>query len=183
MNPVPCHGAAVPMRDRNIFWIEPIPAGTKFQVRIWSPAVWGVWTHYHDATSPCYEDHSHCIDGHDPKTLRWKGYVMGWHYRENKPCFVQLTQAIVWKWWSQIGEGSNLRGCVTAFSRGPKKTSRLGVQIDRYQDQSGENLPQDCDPRKSLYNFWKLPDPGWAWAKAPFLRIAGDDRAEIERVS
>lgn len=163
----PVDGAPVPQRPKDVFFVEPILAAAKFQFRVWSPAVWGVWTHYHDATSPCYETHKHCALSHDPETLRWKGYVFGWHQGLNKPAFVQLTTAVVWQWWEQLAQGVNMRGQLVSISRGAKRNSRLSIQTCPYQSEAPAKMPKDLHPRASLYNLWKMHDPGWAWAKTP----------------
>lgn len=167
MKTAPCDGAPIPERREDVFFVEPIRAAARFQFRVWSPAVWGVWTHFHEGTSPCYQDHNHCAEGHDPVTLRWKGYVFGWHMALNKPAYVQLSAAVIYRWWEQLGEGANMRGQLVAFGRGPKKNSRLSAEVCQYQTVEPAGLPKDLHPRASLYNLWKIPDPGWQWTKAP----------------
>lgn len=173
MKPVPCNGAQCPDKPDDVFFIEPIKPNAKFGVIVWSPAVWGVWTHFHEATSPCYENHAHCVEGHDPRTLRFKGYIFGYHMGLMKPAFVQLTPPNVRAFWEQVPEGSQLRGFQINLSRGQKKNSPVKLGVDPYLVPDPARLRADLSPRASLYHMWKQPDPGWKWATAP-LRAMDD---------
>jgi hypothetical protein len=172
---IPSTGAPVPSRTKDVHWVEQLAASERQQWRIWSKCIWGVWTHYHDdkSTSPCYKDHTRCKGGHDPVSLRWKGYVMGWCFKLNRPAFVQLTQASVDAWTNQLAEGTPIRGQTLLISRTAKKNGRLVIEVQPYQTVDPSSVPPDCDPRASLYNLWKLEDHGWAWATHP-LRSLND---------
>jgi hypothetical protein len=165
----PFRGAQPPNKHSNVFWVEQCGASESQKWRVWSPAVWGVWTHYDDGqTSPCYEDESHCWGGqHDPTTLRWKGYFLGWCYKLNKPAFCQITSTAFTTWTEQLTPGSALRGMTVKVNRTQKKKGRLWVELCQYEQIDPKGLPQDVDPRPSLYNLWELPDLGYKWALNP----------------
>jgi hypothetical protein len=183
MNGFHGEGAPPPERRKDVFFIDPIGPGKRTQFRIWSPQVWGVWTHFHDTTTPCYECNNHCQEGHDPKTLRWKGYLLGMNFGYKKPTFVQFTAACYYQLMEQIAPGVSLRGMMVFFTRTAKKNGRQGIAIEEYQRQEPDTCPPDCSPRASLYNLWKEPDPGWKWTLKPILRLHQVGPDEKEAVS
>lgn len=165
----PVQGAALPQRDRRIYWIEPVNKGGEVQDwLIYSPNIWGIWTHFHEGTFPCYENHKHCHLGHDSRTLRWKGYLFGFFPRKSKPCFLQLTPASAEALLEQVPEGQNLRGLRIKVSRTDSKKGRLRISIDHYgAPVDPTKMIKDQDPRFSLFNAWKIDDPGHRFAINP----------------
>jgi hypothetical protein len=182
MNRTPCNGAQPPNRDSNVFWVEQLAGGESQKWRVWSPAVWGVWTHFSDGTSPCYENHNHCLGGHDPETLRWKGYVLGWSFKLNKACFCQLTGTAYATWMEQVTPGVLLRGQTIKVNRTQKKKGRLSVEVCPYEQVDPHGLPPDVDPRPSLYNLWELTDHGYKWAIDPMRKLDDGPEGVIGRV-
>jgi hypothetical protein len=172
MNPFDGKGAAPRERRDDVFYVDPIGAGKRVKMLVYSPQVWGVWTHYHDATTPCYEDNNHCVNGHDPDTLRWKGYVLGHNHDRHKATFVQLTDGCYWQLNELFPTGVTLAGKMIFFSRTAKKNGRIHVSVEEYQQRSPSDCPRDVDPRASLYNLWQIPDPGWKWTLKPVFRIS-----------
>jgi hypothetical protein len=167
MKRAPCNGAECPTRPDDVFFIEPIKANAKFSFITWSPAVWGMWTHFHESTSACYENHTHCVEQHDPKTLRFKGYLFGYHMVLLKAAFLQITPACVRALIEQLPDGSTLRGLQLNIVKGQKRNSPVKIGVDPYMVPDESRLRSDLSPRPSIYHMWKEPDPGWKWATNP----------------
>lgn len=185
----PVHGAQLPKKDHRIFWIEPVKIGGENQDwLIYSPNIWGIWTHFHEGTFPCYENHKLCHLGHDPKTLRWKGYLFGFFSRKSKPCFLQLTPASAEMLLDQVPDGNNLRGLRLNVSRTESKKGRLKISINHYGPPADPTkMVKDQDPRMSLFNEWKIDDPGHRFAinpnRAKILALKSEDSGTVLRQS
>lgn len=175
MNPISTNGAPCPERRDDVYFIEPIEAKQRIKALIYSPCVWGVWTHFEKETTPCYRNERHCVNGHDPSTLRWKGYVLGMNYFRHKITFFQITKALVYHWHEGLASGVTLRGQMVYFSRGAKRNSPQRIEVDQYETKPPDGLPRDCDPRASIYNMLKMDDPGHPWALAPILKLRDMD--------
>jgi hypothetical protein len=143
-------------------WVETVEAKSKMRFRVWSPSIWGLWTHYSGRTKPCFENHDFCEGGHDESTMRWYGYLFGWHEQRRGKAFVQLTLGAARMFYQQIAEGVSLRGMVVDVSRGESKKGPMVVQVVRYISTDADVMGQDCDPLHSLYRMWKVHHLGHA---------------------
>lgn len=163
-------GAQAPQKEKGVYWIESPKGGEHSKWRIYSPVAWGVWTHFHGNTSPCYENHKYCANGHDPCTLRWKGYLFGFSFKKKKPCFLQMTPE-TWRCIEdQLASGTTLRGMTIIAMRTASNQGRLTAEVAQYLDVDPNGLPKDVDPRASCYDLWKLDDPGHKWAINPLRK-------------
>ena len=167
MNKVITVGAQCPIKPPGIYWVESPKGGERQKWRIYSPTAWGVWTHYHGQTSPCYENHKYCVHGHDPSTLRWKGYLFGWFEKKRKQAFLQITPEFWAAVEAQLGPGNTLRGKSLYAIRISHNKGPLACEMIDYMDSNPADCPKDQDPRASIYRTWKLDDPGHRWAINP----------------
>jgi len=155
-------GNGVPARDPKLHWVETVEANSKIRFRCWSPAIWEVWTHYSGRTQPCFENHDLCKGGHDESTLRWYGYVFGYHEHRRGPGFVQLTVGAARLWMAQIADGVSLRGMVFDIQRGASKKGPQLLNVVHYVHNSEEQMGKDCDPQLSLFRMWHVNHLGHA---------------------
>lgn len=158
----------------DIFWVQSIDGGKQERYTIYSPQIWGVWTHHHyelKRTTPCYDTHKFCFGGHDPRTLRFKGYLFGYSFERHRNEFLQLTEAAVINLEEQLGPEVQLRGLTIDVKRSAKKQGRLYVSIADYIHRDPRTLPMDVSPRASLYNTWDIPDTGHKWSADPDRRL------------
>lgn len=152
----------VPQKDPNLAWVETLDAGAKVRVKVYSPAIWGLWTHFNGRTKPCFENHELCEGGHDEETLRWYGYIFGFHYGLNRCSFLQLTAAAARQWFEQIAPGVSLRGMVVDVSRTASKKGRVNLKVAEYMSSSIDSAAKDKDPHASVFKLWKVNHLGGA---------------------
>jgi hypothetical protein len=154
---------ALPVRDPDIHWIETVEAGAQVHFFVYSPAIWQMWTHFTGKTKPCFENHDFCEGGHKEETMRWYGFVYGWHTVRRSRSFLQLTAGAARQWFDQIAPGTPLRGMQITVSRsGQSKQGRMNLSVNKYVNREGDQLGPDCDPKKSLYKMWKVKHVGCA---------------------
>lgn len=152
------------------FWIESVGGGRVERFLIYSPQIWGVWTHFsneHKLTTPCYKNHKFCFGGHDPRSLRWKGYLFCHSEARKRNEFLQLTEGGAKHLLSQLGPEVALRGLCLDVRRTASKQGRQYVSIADYIIRDPRSFPVDVSPRVTLYNTWKIPDPGHEFATDP----------------
>lgn len=170
-------GAALPDKNPDVYWVVSIDGGKKERFTVYSPQVWGVWTHYHlesKKTTPCYENEKKCFGGHDPRTLRWKGYLFVRSFDMHRNVFLQLTKGGADDLVEQLGPDVQLRGLTIDVKRTASKQGRLYVSIADYIVRDARTFPADLDPRTSLYNVWKIPDPGHRFNPNPTRHLVED---------
>lgn len=148
----------VPPPRKNILWVECLKGGQRHRLLIYSPAVIGVFFHWTGkASKPCYKNHKLCEGGHDPETMKWRGYLHCWSYERGKPVFLQLTDTAVQQLWLQVSDKSALRGLSIHAARSKADNGRMSVQVDRYGEKGPDNLPPPLDVKESLLKLWKVP--------------------------
>lgn len=153
----------MPSLNKQLHWVETLDGGAKVRLKVYSASIWEVWAHFNGRTKPCFKNHEFCEGGHDETTMRWYGFVFGWHYAMNKKAFVQLTAAACRQWFEQIASGISLRGMVIDVSRTASKKGRINLQVAQYLGNESNNLPPDCDPKESLFRLWKVKHVGGAY--------------------
>lgn len=156
--------SAVPEKNPRLQWIETVDANASIRFRVWSPAIWQMWTHFKGKTKPCFENHDLCEGGHDEKTMRWYGYVYGWHEARNGPAFIQLTTGAARTWLKQVASGVSLRGMIITVSRGPKKQGPQRLRVDKFCSTDAVNMGADLDPQHSLFRLWQVNHLGHAFS-------------------
>lgn len=148
---------ATPPAPKDTYWVETLGAGQSLTFTVYSPSLWGVWTHYSKGgTKPCYEDHTNCEGGHNEKTMRWYGYLFGWSFRKSKNCFVQLTSGACDMLLSQVAPKATLRGLTLSIRRTAASEGRLLVEVQQHAHRDPKRLPMDQDPERSLLKMWKV---------------------------
>jgi len=151
----------LPPEQREVFWVERLKGNERQQFVVYSPTLWGCWTHYNAAkkeTTPCYEDERFCHGGHEIETMRWRGYVFAWSKSRMEPVFIQLTPGACRSWLKQLAEGATLRGQLIEVWRTKSDKGRLLVAVNKYAHRSNEAMPQPPSPIKSLYNMWHVTE-------------------------
>ena len=156
-------GTGIPAPNPRLHWVETVEANSKIRFRVWSPAIWEIWTHFTGRTKPCFENHELCQGGHDEATLRWYGYVFGWHEARRGKAFLQLTVGAARKWFDQIAQGVSLRGMVLDVSRGTSKKGPQVLNVVQYVHVGQNEMGQDCDPQHSCFRMWKVNHLGNAF--------------------
>lgn len=147
----------VPPKRSDVLWIERVAGGEKQTFTVYSPTIWGVYTHWNGAaTKPCYQDRSFCEGGHSEETLRWRGYLHAWSAKLNRPCFVQLTEECARRLLMQVADGATFRGLTLEVSRTSSKKGRLTANVLTWKSQQSDHLPPALDPRKSLEHLWRV---------------------------
>lgn len=149
----------VPPPPKDVIWVARIKPMTREKFTVYSPALWGVWTHWTGKlTQPCYADHQFCHQGHKEETLRWKAYVFGWSFERNRQEFLELTAGACDHWLSQLAPGVSLRGMTIEVYRDKRQKGPLLVQVAPHVKRDCSTLPPDRNPEKSLLRLWKVPD-------------------------
>lgn len=142
-----------------MYWVERLKGNDSQKFVVYSPQGWGVWTHYHGpriGTKACYADKSRCFSGHKEDNMRWYWYLFAHSLKLNRPCFVQLTQAVRGQLLSQIDHGVSFRGMTITVYRTKADNGRLNARIDQYASkQATDRMRKDENPMKSLLHLWK----------------------------
>lgn len=158
MNDLPSitRGSGVPEPNPRLHWVETVEANSKIRFRVWSPAIWEFWTHFTGKTRPCFTDHKMCYGGHDEATLRWYGYLFGYHEIRRTPAFIQLTTGAARMFLNQVAKGASLRGMVIDVQRGASKKGPQYLQVAQYVNTGQDQMGQDVDPQLSCFRMWKV---------------------------
>jgi hypothetical protein len=147
-----------PPPRRDVLWVERVRGGEKFTARVYSPSMWGVWTHYVKGFSqPCYENSELCCGGHLESNMRWYGYVHAYSFKRQRAVIIQLTAGAAREWLEQLAEGTVLRGQQIEVSRTAADKGRVHVQVQQYQTVAADAIPPHIDPYRSLLAMWKVP--------------------------
>lgn len=161
-NPSPFTTSPVPPPKKNVFWVETVNAGPVIKFRVYSPNIWGIWTHYKGRTVPCFKNHDFCQGGHDETNLRWYGYLFGWHETENRPAFLQVTTGAARQLLTQVAPGVSLQGVYMEVWRKGSKRGPMYTKINQWMPYRGDKKPEDADPHDSLFRMWKVKHVGHA---------------------
>jgi hypothetical protein len=160
--PEPNRAEAIPPKDVRLHWVETVEANAAIKFTVWSPAIWQIWAHFSGKTKPCFKNHDMCEGGHDESTLRWYGFLFGFHQTRNSPAFMQITPGAAREIEAAVAPGSSYRGMVITVHRGRSKQGPLHVKIDRYQTFGEDRLGRDLDPHHSVFRLWKVKHLGQA---------------------
>jgi len=124
---------------------------------VFSPAVWGVWTHWDGRRSvPCMLPVETCPFHRRQLPLRWKGYVHVFDHNERQQSYLELTPAGVQMLQTQLAPGESLRGILLNVERskgGPK--GRLIIEVKPNHAPSSQ-LTEEKHPREALTSLWGL---------------------------
>lgn len=153
------HRNGVPLRKRDIFFVETPKGGEKIEYVVYSIQMETLYTHFaNGVTTPCYQDHSLCHGGHSEMNIRWKGYFLGYSHKRNETCICQLTLDAANQLMDQLADRSNLRGLRLCVSRSAKTKGRMYCQlVEHHRQLDSFKLPPVVSLRRSLFNLWKLP--------------------------
>jgi len=155
---LPLNRSNVPPRPKDVLWIERLKGTESLRFTCYSKSFWGLWTHWSGSrTVPCFENHDHCIGGHDEATMRWKGYLHGWSQRKNRVCFCEFTPGAARELLEQVPDRQSLRGLHLIVSRTKTSKGRLHCSIDGVPLHASR-IPPEADPMASLWHMWEL-DP------------------------
>lgn len=145
-----------PPASTGSLWVEKIEPGAKGTFLIYSPAFFGVWTHYRSpGTVLCFKDRTLCVGGHDEDTRRWHGFLHCFHYEKNKQCILKITPEAAKDLNAQVAEGTTLRGLKITLRRskaakGPYYVAVVEIVADH------SRLPAHRDPRASIFKLFKI---------------------------
>src|SRR5687768_8683416 len=174
-----------PPETKDVLWVERLKGGVKGSFTVYSPKLWGVWTHYHKGRSkPCFLDDKLCIGGCVENNKKWYGYVHCWHLERNRQVIFQATPAGARMWLNQCVNGCSLRGMTIEACRTNADNGRQRILVSKWKN-SGfrDDLPPPLDPTKSLFNMWDLEYQEVAIAKEEIVTVdqipEGDDPAEV----
>lgn len=148
----------VPPPVKDVLYVQRLKGDERGQFILYSPAMWGVWTHFHNGrTQPCFENHDLCYGGHQETNLRWKGYVHCWSFMMGRQVILQFTENAARQLLSQLPSGCSLRGKTIEAARSKKSKGRMNVELDRYAMDRADGVPPAIDPLKSIFNMWGIP--------------------------
>lgn len=146
----------IPPKKEGELWIERLKANAKKAFTIYSPSLWGVWTHWNGSRSePCHREEKKCNGCKAGFPRRWKAYLHAYDQRRHGPVFIELTPTCARQLLDQVGKGITLRGLVIVLERTKANNGRLSVQLQT-QGADPERLPKHLDPYDTLMNIWGL---------------------------
>ena len=153
----PLSTGEIPQKDPRLFWVECVAAKAEIVFKVYSPKLWRRNVHFilGKGTFPCFPDHLLCEPCHDEKTLRFFGYLFGWHAQRQENAFMQLPVEAARQLLTQVKEGVDLRGSVIRVSRGRTANSRVSCKREMYGTLDGVPLHHDLDPDPSLHRMWE----------------------------
>lgn len=150
----------MPPAQKDVLFIVNPTANQRIKFRCDSVSFWGVWTHYTPGkTVLCYKRRELCEGGHKEINRRWKGYLQGWSTEREEEVFFQFTPRAAKKLIMSMAPKTPLRGLTFEIWRtGAKKGRVLGRWLsDVARAAELDALPAVLDPRRSIYNFLKIP--------------------------
>lgn len=158
----------VPPRRKEVFYIYSPAALETFKFTVYSQTIEPVYTHWDGkGTVPCYVNRELCQPKHTILSLRWKGYLFGYHHGCNEASFLQLTHEAANQLLDQLGEATSLRGMILQTSRTKKKNGRQNCRVlHEFGSADPRTLPRELSARLSLFNMWKLEPNSLPWTTA-----------------
>lgn len=141
--------------------METLAAGAEVNFKVFSPKIHARQVHFVRSvgTRPCYANHALCEGGHDANTVRWYGYLFGFHINMNKTAFLQLTLEGARQLQDQVKAGADLRGILLRATRSKAKNGRVTIRVETNFTMERIRILPDIAPDPSLYKLWKIKAP------------------------